>query len=74
MTIKPVVAPSQKRSGTSAGESDKEPHQVANVGDAGPNALQQHRNVVIDSHGQVCIYSLWTPLFIISILYFLPFY
>ncbi|XP_065359232.1 uncharacterized protein DDB_G0289357 isoform X2 [Calliphora vicina] len=46
MTIKPVIAPSQKRSGTSASEADKkESHQVANVGDAGTNALNQHRNV-----------------------------
>lgn len=55
MTIKPVIAPSQKRSGTSASEADKkESHQVANAGDAGTNALNQHRNVVIDAHGQVC--------------------
>ncbi|KAI8123517.1 hypothetical protein FF38_11152 [Lucilia cuprina] len=53
MTIKPVIAPTPKRSGTSANESDKkESHQVANVGDAGTNALNQHRNVVIDAHGQ----------------------
>ncbi|KAM7355704.1 deubiquitinating enzyme A isoform 2-T2 [Cochliomyia hominivorax] len=46
MTIKPVVTPSQKRSGTSSSEADKkESHQVSNVGDAGPNALSQHRNV-----------------------------
>lgn len=58
MTIKPVIAPSQKRSGTSTGEADKkETHQVANVGDAAANALGQHRNVVIDTHGQVCFIS-----------------
>lgn len=66
MTIKPVITPSQKRSGTSATEGDKkETHTVSNVGEAQANALSQHahRNVVIDGHGQVWLKELVKQLY-----------
>lgn len=64
MTIKPIVAPSQKRTGAGVtGEGDKkDTHSGANVNDATSSSHQTinrasnvhaHRNVVIDGHGQV---------------------
>ena len=71
MTIKPVVTPTQKRPGTSSNDADKkEAHQGSNVGDNGANALNQHRNVVIDSHGQVYCLDLKTKLFIVLYFFF----
>ncbi|XP_059216171.1 OTU domain-containing protein 5 isoform X1 [Stomoxys calcitrans] len=63
MTIKPVVAAPQKRSGSSGtGDSDKkDTHTGSSVGDATSSSHQQtnraanvhaHRNVVIDNHSQ----------------------
>ncbi|XP_061390509.1 OTU domain-containing protein 5-A [Musca vetustissima] len=62
MTIKPVVAAPQKRTGNtaSAGGADgdkKDTHTVSNVGDAASSSnrgsnVHSHRNVVIDNHGQ----------------------
>lgn len=74
MTIKPVVTPTPKRSSTSSSDADKkEAHQVSNVSDNGTNPLNQHRNVVIDNHGQVCCINVQTK-FIYRFIFFFFFF
>lgn len=63
MTIKPVVAAPQKRTGNSAaGGADGDKKDTPNVGDSANSnhpstnrvsSVHAHRNVVIDNHGQV---------------------